>query len=251
MSQFPNKGRGARSALARTIRCQPAYVSQILNGNAHVNLEQADAINQFLGHGKLEARFFLLLVQAARAGTDSLKTQFQEQIREATEAQLVLKNRLGVKSLLTGEDQATYYSAWHYAAIHVILTIPGFQTKESIARHFQLSMTKVVQVLDFLVSVQLAEKIGNQYRSGTSRIHLPNDSPLISKHHSNWRIKCLQSLESEVAADLHYSSVVTLSKQDVTKIKSEMVKTIQALKATIRESPAESIYSLSMDFFEL
>ena len=36
--------RGLRTALARSLGCQTAYVSQILNGGAQLSLEQAEAI---------------------------------------------------------------------------------------------------------------------------------------------------------------------------------------------------------------
>ena len=66
---MPKHGRGERSKLAEALRCHLAYVSQVLKGEAQLSLEQADIINQYFDHSPDEADFFLLLVQAARAGT--------------------------------------------------------------------------------------------------------------------------------------------------------------------------------------
>ncbi|HLD99879.1 MAG TPA: TIGR02147 family protein [Bdellovibrionota bacterium] len=245
----PSGGRGVRSALANAIGCQSAYVSQVLNGPAHFSLEQADLINQFLGHTSDESGFFLLLVQLARAGTQSLRSHFQTQIEAVIGKRLILKNRLDVKQTLSPENQAVYYSAWYYAAVHVMLSIPELQTREALIRHLRLPPQRITDVLNFLVSVKLAVKSGTRYQIGTTRIHLPSDSPLISKHHTNLRMLAIQSLDRNEEKDLHYSSVVTISKDDVLKIKSELVKNIETLKKVIRDSKEEVGYCLSFDFF--
>lgn len=81
---------------------------------------------------------------------------------------------------------------------------------------------------------------------------LGTDSPLISKFHTNWRIKTIQSLDKENANDaLHYSSAITISNNDVMKIKSHLVKCIEEIKIIIRDSPAEAVHSFNIDFFKL
>lgn len=51
--------------------------------------------------------------------------------------------------------------------------------------------------------------------------------------------------------DLFYSSVVTLSKADITKIKSKLVQWITETKSIIRESKEEEVYSFNLDFFKV
>lgn len=43
LSVDQSRPRGFRKSLAAAIPCQTAYVSQVLNGGAHFNLEQAEA----------------------------------------------------------------------------------------------------------------------------------------------------------------------------------------------------------------
>ena len=116
--------RGERSRLASFVGCHTAYVSQVLNGAAHFSLEQAEKINHFLGHGKEQSLFFLFLIQLARAGTPSLRKVFEEQLRALKEKQFVLKDRLQFNKTLSREDQATFYSSWHYGAAHVLVSVP-------------------------------------------------------------------------------------------------------------------------------
>jgi len=59
------KRNGQRAELARAIRCQAAYLSQILNGSVHLNLEQALRVNQYLVHDPDECDGFLILFNPA------------------------------------------------------------------------------------------------------------------------------------------------------------------------------------------
>lgn len=253
IDDLPNRGRGARMGLAKEINSPVSHVSQVLNGNSNFSLEQAESANTFFGHTEEEADFFLLLVQFARAGTPKLRKRLETQIRSIKERRLVLKDRLGVKAGLSKEDQTTFYSSWLYGTIHVMVTIPEYQTKEAISSYLGLSLKKTSEILEFLVSAGLVIKTAKgKYEIGTARIHLGSDSPLISKFHTNWRMQAVKAFDLEdFAQNLHYSSVVTLSQSDVTKVKSLIVKLIEEAKSVIRDSPAEELHSFSIDFFKL
>jgi uncharacterized protein (TIGR02147 family) len=243
--------RGARSELARTLQCQPGYVSRVLSGDAHFSLEQADAVNRFLGHNEEESQYFILLVEHARAGTSTLRAHFLKQIEQAQERHLNLKNRFKIQNRLSSEDQTVYFSHWHFAAIHAFLSVPAFKTKEAIAKQLYLPLKRVSEVIDYLMRVGLIELRDGKYVSGAARLHLGNDSPVIAKHHINWRLQAIQSLERDTGEDLHYSSVVSLSAADVLEIKRQIVKTIESIKGVVRDSKEETVACFSLDFFRL
>jgi uncharacterized protein (TIGR02147 family) len=240
-------------AMARSIGAPVSHVSQVLNGSFHFTLEQAEGVNEYFGHTQDESNFFLLLVQYARAGTPSLRRRLESQIQQVIERRLILKERLGVTASLSSEAQATFYSSWIYGAIHVMLSIEGFQTREAISRYLRLSQKRVGEILEFLVSLGLAVQSENgRYRIGTTRIHLGNNSPMISKFHTNWRMRAIRSLEDEnTQANLHYSSAITISEADVTRIKSQLVRYIDEIKTVVRESKEEGVHCFSLDFFRL
>ncbi len=246
----PKNGWGVRSALASALSCQSAYLTRVIDGDAHLSFEQACEVNAFFAHTKEESRFFLLLVSYNRAGSHALKKEMLSQIDEFLEKRLILKDRLDVKKSLSRSDQAIYYSSWHYTAIHFILTIPGL-TKKSIAEYLGISEKTVSEVLEFLESVGLAEAEGNTYKTGITRIHLESDSPMISKHHTNWRLKAMHAIDLRREKDLHYSSVVTMSEKDAYNIKSVMVKAIEEIRAIVKVSPEEKIFCYTLDFFDL
>jgi len=248
----PKGGRGIRSTLASAMGCQTAYITRVLNGSAHISLEQAQKANRFFSHSDDEADFFLLMVLNTRAGTVDLKKQISKHIDTVLQKRLILKDRLDVKRTLSRVDQATYYSAWYYGAIHMMLTVPRFQNKEVIAEKLNLRIKKVSEVLEFLTSVGLAVGTHGVYKVGTTRIHLENDSPMISKHHTNWRIRAIDSMDKkDEREDLHYSSVVSVSNDDIYKIKSIMIKAIEEIRAVVKESKEESVACYTMDFFDI
>lgn len=250
-SQRPHKGRGFRAEMARSANCQTAYVSQVLNGQAHFSLEQGHAINKMLLHNKEEAQFFLTLIEYARAGTRDLKTYFLELIEEQVQKYLNLKKRFKIKEVLTEEDQSIYFSEWTYAAIHMAITIPQLQKAKTISEFLQISERKTLKVLNFLLSKGLIQETKEGYKLGTIRMHIGSDAAMINKHHTNWRMQALKALENENENELHYSSVVSLSYEDVLKIKSSLVKEIDSFNGTVKDSKEETIYCLTLDFFTL
>jgi uncharacterized protein (TIGR02147 family) len=246
-------GRGMRLAMANGIGCPVSHISQVLLEKTHLTMEQAEALNLFLAHGVDESEFFLLLVQKDRAGTPALRERCKSQMQKILDRRANLKERLGVNRTVQEKDQAQYYSTWLYGAVHVMLSVPEFQSKEAIARHLKISPVKVTEILEFLFSVGLAKtNADGRLQIGETHIHLGIDSPLISKMHSNWRVRAIQALDSEEAKkELHYSSVVSLSRTDARIIQEMLIKHIAAVKSVIKESKEEAVYCFAADFFKI
>lgn len=246
------KRAGGRARLAKATGCQGAYVSQVLGGPAHFSLEQGDRINRYLGHSKDEALFFLALIQFERAGTQSLKEIFRSQLREITERNLSLRNRLEYKKTLTEQDQAIYYSSWIYAAIHVLVSIPGLNTEHELAQHLNLPIGRIKEVLAFLASRGLLVETGDTYKQGATSVHLGSNSPFVRQHHMNLRHQAIRSLDFAKAADeLHYSSFATLAREDAMRIRALLTESIEKVRSVIKNSKEEVGYCYAVDLFEI
>lgn len=244
--------RGFRVDLAKACRCQTAYISQILNGNADLSLEQAQALNEFFGHNEDESKYFIFLVQAERSGTQELRKSFLQMMDELREKHLNLKLRFQVKEFLGDNEKVIYYSEWLYAAVHMAVTVPLLQTPESIAKYLRVPVDKVRKVLTFLSDHGLVQKNKDgRFTAGNTRIHLGDESPLSSKSHINWRMRALASLESLSKKDLHFTSIVSVSKEDVEVIRERFIKEIEAYNALVKPSKEEVLYCLALDFFHL
>jgi len=243
--------RGIRTKLASFLKCQTGFISQVLNGNTHFSLEHCMRIGDFLNLDSEEKHFFMLLVQKEKAGTSELKNYYAMQLKDIIKRKNEIKNRIKVLSNLNEKDYVQYYSNWYYAAIHVLVSIPDYKTKEAISKKLNLSLKTTSEILKFLVEKGLIFENLGKYSIGKARIHLYRESPMIFKHHTNWRIEAIKSLENLNAQDLHYSSVITISKSDAVKIKNILLKSLEIIEPILLPSKEEEIFSICMDFFKL
>jgi hypothetical protein len=149
-----------------------------LAANYHFSPEQAEACARYMGLNDVDTEFFILLVLKERSGTKTLENLFGKQISQRCEQHSVLKKRLNIKETMLLEDQMIYYSSWHYAAIHMALMIPELQNVSSLARYFNLSLARILSVLQFLTDNNLVEQKGAIYKIKKSVLHLEKDSPI-------------------------------------------------------------------------
>lgn len=247
----PAKGRGLKLKLAEFLNCQTAFISQVLKGEPNFSLEHAVKLNSFFDHTKEESRFFLLLLQLERAGSLELQGFFKSEIKETLEKRSDLKYRFDIKHSLKKVDQQVYYSSWMYSCIHMMIAIPEFQTPQAISRHLNIPREKTIEVITFLEETGLVEKKGAHYEIGVTKIHLAKDSPQIQRHHTNWRMQAIRSIELNDSHDLHYSTVVSMAKADVPRIKETLIKAIEECRGVIRDSNEEKIQGICIDFFSV
>ncbi|OUR97243.1 hypothetical protein A9Q84_13030 [Halobacteriovorax marinus] len=249
ISQLPSKGRGVRLQMAKFLGCQTAYISQVLNQHVNFSLEQAVKVNQFFNHSKDEGKFFVLLVQLERAGTSELENFLISEMEEIIERRSNLKERLNIKDSLDDDNQHIYYSVWYYAAIHIMLSIPEFQKAKAISEHLRLPLTQVQEVIEFLCTTGLAIERAGFYEIGKTQIHLSKESIQIRRHHTNWRNQAIASIDKNKEEDMHYSNVLSMSDEDVPRIKEILIKSIEECRKVIRVSNEERLQVLSLDFF--
>lgn len=250
--ESPKGGHGSRKRISEYLRCQSAFISQVLHKTTHLTLEHAERLNEFLEHDALESDYFLLLVQMQRAGSKKLQDYFRKKVEEIHARRLVLKNRIkGSEREITDAVKQKYYSQWYFGAIRLLLTIPAMQNKESLVRHLKLPRSTINEAIAFLEESGFISRVGDdRFIVSEQHLHLGNDSPLIVKHHLNWRLKAMQSLELEREHDLHYSLGMTISQSDVGKLKAMVVEFVESVQKIARPSEAQVLCGLCIDFFE-
>ena len=245
------EGRGGRNRLAETLNCQKGFVSQVLGGTAHFSPEHAIKISNYLNHDPDEEEFFLLLVHLGRSGSHELTAFYQKKLKEILDKRKEVKERIRSSAKLSEADQMLYYSSWHYTAIHMCLMIPHLRTRKAIREYLGLSPEVVARVLTFFTSRGFAEQKGSEFLAGSTRIHLPSDSPLISKHHANWRMQAISSLDNQGMNDMHYSLVMSLSEDAAEKIRSILLNSVQEIEPVLKAAKDEKVYGLNIDLFHI
>lgn len=243
--------RGFRSKLAESIGCQSGYISHVLNGDAHFSLEQAIKSTKLFNMIDIEKKYFLLLVEYARAGSKELSDFFQNELNILREDYLNIKTRVGESRTLTESEQITYYSSWHYLAIHVLTSLNHFNEVKTISQALSIPEKITTQVILFLLQSGILREEKGKLVTGVTQVHLNRESPLILQHHTNWRVAVMQSLANQNKTDVHYSTVSTLSKKDAEILRSKMVKLIEEYVETVKPSKEETMFGFNLDFYNL
>jgi DNA-binding FadR family transcriptional regulator len=128
----------------------------------------------------------------------------------------------------------------------------GLQSVESIASHFDLSRALVRDVLEFLTKYGLVVQSGNGFQMGPSRTHLENSSLLVTRHHTNWRLKSLERMaHANLGEEIFYTAPMTLSNETLAEIKSEIVELIDWAIKKVGPSPSEQMACLNIDLFKV
>lgn len=110
-----------------------------------------------------------MLLQLEKAGSKKLKDLTKRKINEIREARALVSNRINDTEELDVSAQAIYYSRWYYAAIHVLVTIPGKRTKSAIAAYLSLDLKIVSEAIEFLESYGLIISTPQGYTAGTTK----------------------------------------------------------------------------------
>lgn len=246
-------GRGAKVKLAEALNCNPGYISQVLGkSKIHFSSENIIKISLFLGLSPSEEEFLMSLLHLERAGSIELEKYWKNKVTQLRKQHLKVEKQVkNISQDLSDDAKSVYYSHWAYSAIHMVVSIDDFTSPEDIAKRLKISNQLALKIVSFLQENDLITKEKNYYRIGKTRIHLKSDSPLVKTHHQNFRNKAIVSLEEDNDFDLHYSSVLTLSKKDAAKIRQLLLKFIADKEEILIPSPNEEIISLNLDLFKL
>jgi len=251
IERTPNKGRGQRKLMAEAIGCQTPFITHVLSGDYHLSLEQAEACARWLGFNDSESEFFVLLVMRQRAGTRGLEAMASRQISKRREAETVLKKRLNIPDEMTLEDQLVYYSNWYYAAIHMACHIPALQNADALRSRLGLSTQEIMAALEFLTEHKLIEQTKNGYRVSRPALHLGRGSLLLPQHHTQWRLRAMESFRKNDPGNLFYSGVASLSREDYEWVRERFAQTLEEAVSRVKESKDETMAAICFDVFEL
>lgn len=245
---LPKGGRGEFLKIAKHLGIHTSTLSQVLSGLKHLTLDQACSLSHYFGMNELETQYLLHLVEYDRAGTERLRATLTKQMARIKEQSRDLSSVLLSKRTLSGEEKAIFYSNWFYPGIWALTSIPGYQTRESIARYFGLPKLLVNQVVSFLLSTGLCTEENYALAPGTTYVHLEADSPLIGRHHASWRQKAIERHPVLSESEIAYSSPMSLSREDADRIRKLIVGWVEQVNKIRDPSPCEVLCFLNIDW---
>lgn len=250
---FPAKGtgRGERKHLAEFLGCQPGFISLVFSGKSDFSLEHGMRVSEFLHLNNDEQNYLILLIQKDRAGSVSLRKHFENQIKAIQNDRKEIKSRITTTHSLTTEEQLQYYESWLFTAVHMCTLVPSLRTPSAMKTYLNIPMAQIKEALEVLVKLGLVNLQSGQYFSTQKRIHLGEQGLTLKKHHANWRLKSINSLDQKKAEDLHYTSIMSISKSAAEEIKQIFLKSIQECEPIIKAAKDERVITLAIDLFEV
>lgn len=248
----PRKGHGQLSRMAEAAQIHKTTLSQILHGNKDLSPEQALRVAQFLSLNSSDTEYFVLLVLLARAGSADLQTMYRRQIESKRKERLSLANRVTRDRELGEEERAIYYSNWIYSAARNLTAVPGFRRRTELARRLSIEPNYADEVITFLLRTGLCVEKTGELLPGPQMTHLPADSPIVSRHHGNWRVKAMERHpQLNRTRELAYTAPMTLSEADALKVRAMLADLVQRTDEVVGPSPSEKLYCMCLDWFEV
>ncbi len=251
IDKSPNKGRGQFRKISSFLNVHSTLVSQVLSGNKDFSMEQALKITEYFKFNKLEKDYFLLLVQKEKSGTHDLKDYYSIKLEEIKNNFSKVSSRVKAKKKIDENTLALYYSNWQYIAIWLSTSIDGYDTIESISSRFNIEPLKALRIIDFLIDTGLCINNDGKYKMGNTRTHLEATSPLVIRHHTNWRIKAIENFESLAPQELAFTAPLSISKEDFKTLKNDILDFIELASKKVKKTTPEVVACLNIDLFEV
>lgn len=248
---MPKRGHGQFRKMAHFLNINSVNVTQIFKGTRDLSTEQACLLCEFFGLSDLEGQYFVGLVEFERAGHHKLKQMIQKRLDDILVKTQDLKNRLSSVSELTDETKAIFYSAWYYSAIRLSTSIPKLQDVDAIAKYLNLPLSTVNRTLEFLVQNGLCKESNGNLSMGPSTTHLEANSPLITRHHMNWRLKAIEKMDRLSTDELCLSMPCSLSEKSIKEIRKMLIESIEKVSRQIDVGPEENLACLNIDWFKI
>jgi hypothetical protein len=241
---------GLISRMAEAARCQRSYLSRVLSSSIHLTPDHAYGLCSYWELSSEETEYFLTLVEHARSGNPEYRKHLETKLFSLRKAHEDLSNRVGRPRLELGKSESVYYSAWYWSAIHIITSIPQYQTSKGIAERLQLPEALVRTTLEGLTGFGFVERKNGKWYFLPSEIHVPRDSPLVSLHHGNWRQRAVLSAQVPSVDELHYTVVQSMTPAAADEIKRRMLDFIDEVNCIARPSKEEELVVVTCDLFK-
>lgn len=248
---IPGGGRGELQKIAQHLGVHSSMVSQVIRGDKHLSFEQAPRLAEYLGLNELEIDFFVTLLEHNRAGTVKLRKLKERRLEELRKRSNQMLSRLPPSKILGEKDKALFYSNWYYSGIRLLTSIPRYRNIDAITGYIGLPKGLIRRVVEFLLSTGLCVEKNGEIEVGPLRTHVEADSPLVTRHHVNWRLKAIEHFPTLSDDELAFTLPMTISVKDVPVIRERIGKLIEDVSGIIERSNPEKLVCLSIDWFDV
>lgn len=246
---LPREGFGQLSRAAKVLNVQPSLITGILNGTKNMTEEQAFDFAAHAELSALETDVFLTLVHLDRAGTSRVREYYEARLTDLRAKSDVLKSRMPPKAELPEQVKAQFYSEWFYSGVRMATSIESVRSPDQIAERLGLARPIVVKVLEFLLAHGLVKIEGDAYVMGPQSTHIGAGELLVSRHHTNWRLKAIEAIGRRSERALHFTAPLSIANQDIEEVRRLLLRNLDDVFEIVDRSEAERVACLCLDWF--
>lgn len=242
---------GLITRLAKAAGCQRTYLSRALNGPTHLTPDQVFGLSAYWQLSPDETEGLFALLEIGRTASASYRAHLESKFAGLKRRSESLSRRMKKARLPGEEHESTYYSSWHWCAVHILVSIPEFQTPGVIARKLGISEELVLTTLQKLEAFGLVKKLANgKWVYGSAELYLPGHSPLIAQHHANWRARAVLDSQLKRPETVHYTMVQSMSVAVREQLRLKMLEFIAESAKIAGPSDPEVSVCIACDFFD-
>ncbi|MBN8536903.1 MAG: TIGR02147 family protein [Deltaproteobacteria bacterium] len=248
-----NKIRGMYKMMAAAANCQASYISQVMRRGSKVQLtpEQAFGVSQFFLLSPKERDYFLLLVDLERAAPGPLKKLLTEKVKSIQSNALEIGNILERPMIENKEELVRFFSTWMYSYIHILTSIPEYQSTEAISKKVNISVDSVLSILSDLENMNYIQRENGLWKYSGKLGHIDAKSRFIGNHHNNWRQQALLDVQLNPSPEsVHFTGVYSISSSDYVKIRSCVLECLKEVNSIALSSGTEEVIIFCCDFFK-
>lgn len=130
---------------------------------------------------------------------------------------------------------------------HSLTSIENFQTIETISKKLHCPETVVIQSLSLLEEMKLIHRSKEKFIHSGKNIYLKRDAAQIYSLHLQSRLEAVKrSFNKE---DIHFTNMFTISREDIEKIKTQIVQLIEEQRNTVHASGSQAACVFCCDFY--
>lgn len=248
-NSLPAKGYGKLAEVADFCSMNPATLSLVMRKDRDFTLDQAHDVCRYLGLSDLEIEYFLVSVQFQRSGRPPLRARLKDKLLEIRSKSQDVKERLAKAKVLDENTKSKFYSQWYYSAIRIATSIPQYNHVDLLSERLQIPRHLAQKAIDFLLEHGLIQMTDKGLQSGVQSTHLGADSPLVSRHHTNWRMKTIEKMDLIKSDEFHFTSPVSIATKDMPRVREIWIKAVEEAFKVIDVSPEEELACINIDWF--
>lgn len=243
--------RGFKARLATAAGCQRSFLSQVLNGSAHLTLDHAIGIAVGLKMLDAETDYLEAMVGLARSAANAAQVHFRRKMTRLAQARTNLATRFAQPALTDAHLAMGYYSSWHYAVLHMLITVPGLITVESLSQRLNLSAAETESALESLEKWGVIRRASKGWVALSKSVHIPREHPMTAVHHRNFRHLAANTEVQGRSDTLQYSAVYSLDARAFAEIREAMFRFIDETRGFVVKAIEEDVAVLNLDFFAM